>query len=70
MVSGLCEPLAAVYPVELAASAEAALAVGARAVHKWVRDEAGRGRLLLWEAPAEWAGALRSWNTAADAAAG
>lgn len=63
---GHCEPLVAVYPAALAASAEADLATGQRAVHQWVRREAGRGRLRLWEAPAEWADVLRSWNTAAD----
>ncbi len=63
---GRCEPLVAVYPAALADSAEVALATGQRAVHQWVRREAGRGRLRLWEAPAGWAEALRSWNTAAD----
>ena len=66
MQSGLCEPLVAVYPASLAGSAEAALKAGERAVHAWVRREAAQGRLLAWEAPPEWAGVLRSWNTEAD----
>lgn len=64
--SGRCEPLAAVYPTALADSAEVALAAGQRAVHRWVGNEAARGHLRLWDAPAEWAEALRSWNTEAD----
>jgi molybdopterin-guanine dinucleotide biosynthesis protein A len=64
MLAGQCEPLAAIYPTELAGSAAEAVASGQRAVHKWVRREADR--LLLWETPAEWAGVLHSWNTAAD----
>lgn len=64
MLAGQCEPLAAIYPTALASSAEAAVAAGHLAVHKWVRSEADR--LLLWETPAEWAGVLHSWNTAAD----
>jgi molybdopterin-guanine dinucleotide biosynthesis protein A len=66
MVAGQLEPLAAVYPTVLAASAEAALADGHRAVHAWARAEAALGHLLLWEAPAEWSGVFRSWNTPAD----
>ena len=64
MLAGQCEPLAAIYPSGLAGSAEAAVAAGQLAVHRWVRSEAAR--LLLWETPAEWAGVLHSWNTAAD----
>ncbi len=64
MLGGQCEPLAAIYPSELAGSAEAAVAAGQLAVHRWVRSEAER--LLIWETPAEWAGVLHSWNTAAD----
>lgn len=64
MLAGQCEPLAAIYPSGLAGSAEAAVAAGQLAVHRWVRSEAAR--LFLWETPAEWAGVLHSWNTAAD----
>lgn len=64
MLGGQSEPLAAIYPSALASSAEAAVAAGQLAVHRWVRNEADR--LLLWETPAEWAGVLHSWNTAAD----
>lgn len=64
--AGQCEPLAAVYPAILAASAEAALAGGRRSVQQWAREEVAQGRLRLWETPAEWAGVLRSWNTPAD----
>jgi molybdopterin-guanine dinucleotide biosynthesis protein A len=66
MQNGLIEPLAAVYPSLLAESAAAAVQAGQRAVHVWVREHAEQGRLILWETPAEWTGALRSWNTAAD----
>jgi molybdenum cofactor guanylyltransferase len=66
MQSGQIEPLAAVYPSLLADSAEAALKGGQRAVQSWVREQAADGALILWETPAEWAGVLRSWNTAAD----
>ncbi len=66
VVAGQLEPLAAVYPAALAASAEAALAAGNRAVHAWARTEAAQGRLLLWAAPADWSGAFRSWNTPGD----
>jgi len=59
---GICETLVAVYPSALAASAQAWLAGGQRAPHAWVRSEATSGRLRLWETPADWAGALRSWN--------
>lgn len=68
MQSGQCEPLAAIYPTALAESAEAALRDGQRAVHAWARAEAERGRLLLWETPADWAGVFRSWNTPEDVA--
>lgn len=64
--AGQCEPLAAVYPTILAASAEAALAAGRLAVQQWAREEAAQARLRLWETPREWAGVLRSWNTPAD----
>jgi molybdenum cofactor guanylyltransferase len=62
----ICETLVAVYPTALAASAEAWLAGGQRAPHAWVRSEVAQGRLKLWEVPAAWAGALRSWNTPGD----
>lgn len=68
MQAGQCEPLAAIYPAALADSAEAALREGMRAVHAWARAEAERGRLLLWEAPADWSGVFRSWNTPEDIA--
>lgn len=64
VLGGQCEPLAAIYPSALAGSAEAAVAAGQLAVHRWVRSEADH--LLLWETPAEWAGVLHSWNTVAD----
>jgi molybdopterin-guanine dinucleotide biosynthesis protein A len=64
MLAGQCEPLAAIYPSALAGSAEAAVAAGQLAVQRWVRSETDR--LLLWDTPAEWAGVLHSWNTAAD----
>lgn len=64
MLGGQCEPLAAIYPSALAGSAETAVAAGQLAVHRWVRSEADR--LLIWKTPAEWAGVLHSWNTAAD----
>lgn len=67
---GQIEPLVAVYPRSLADSAEAALAAGRHAVHAWVRAEAERGRVRLWETPPEWADALRSWNTPEDLARG
>lgn len=63
---GRCESLVAVYPAALAASAEAWLAGGQSAPHAWVRSEAAQGRLKLWEAPAEWAARLRSWNSPGD----
>lgn len=63
-LAGHYEPLAAIYPSALAGSAEAAVAAGQLAVHHWVRSEPDR--LLIWETPAEWAGVLHSWNTAAD----
>jgi molybdopterin-guanine dinucleotide biosynthesis protein A len=63
---GRCESLVAVYPAALAASAEAWLAGGQSAPHAWVRSEAAQGRLKLWDAPAEWAAALRSWNSPED----
>jgi len=63
---GRCESLVAVYPATLAGSAEAWLAGGQSAPHAWVRSEAAQGRLKLWEAPAEWAAALRSWNEPGD----
>lgn len=63
---GRCESLVAVYPAALASSAEAWLAGGQSAPHAWVRHEAGLGHLQLWEAPAEWAAALRSWNSPED----
>ncbi len=66
---GQIEPLVAVYPSTLAASAEARLAAGQRAVHGWVRSEAAGGNMLLWDAPPDWAGALRSWNTPEDVSA-
>ncbi len=63
---GQLEPLLAVYPADLAESASARLVSGQRAVHDWVRSEAALGRMRLWEAPAEWAGVLRSWNMPED----
>ena len=66
VVDGNLEPLVAVYPARLSGSAEAALAGGQRAVHAWVRAEAGAGRVQLWDAPTEWTEAVRSWNTPAD----
>jgi molybdopterin-guanine dinucleotide biosynthesis protein A len=63
---GRCESLVAVYPATLAASAEAWLAGGQSAPHAWVRHEAAQGHLMLWEAPADWAAALRSWNSPGD----
>jgi molybdopterin-guanine dinucleotide biosynthesis protein A len=66
VADGQCEPLAAIYPSALAASAEAALTGGLGSVHAWARGEAARGRLLLWDAPAEWAPLFKSWNTPAD----
>jgi molybdopterin-guanine dinucleotide biosynthesis protein A len=66
VVAGQIEPLAAVYPASLASSAEAWLAGGQRAVHAWVKSEAAKGSLLLWETPPDWAGAFRSWNTPQD----
>jgi molybdopterin-guanine dinucleotide biosynthesis protein A len=65
---GRCESLVAVYPAALAASAETWLAGGQSAPHAWVRSEAAQGRLKLWEVPAEWAAALRSWNEPEDLA--
>jgi molybdopterin-guanine dinucleotide biosynthesis protein A len=64
MLAGHYEPLAAIYPSTLASSAEAAVAAGQLAVHQWVRSVPDR--LMIWETPAEWAGVLHSWNTAAD----
>jgi molybdopterin-guanine dinucleotide biosynthesis protein A len=66
MQNGEIESLAAVYPSLLAGSAEVALRAGQFAVRAWVREQAAEGALLLWEAPADWTGVLRSWNTAAD----
>jgi molybdopterin-guanine dinucleotide biosynthesis protein A len=66
VVAGQIEPLAAVYPTSLAGSAETWLAGGQRAVHKWVRREAEKKNLLLWETPPGWAGVFRSWNTPED----
>ncbi len=66
VVNGQLEPLVAIYPTVLAASADAALMAGQRAVHAWARNEASQGRLLLWDATPEWAEATRSWNTPAD----
>ena len=66
MVAGNCEPLVAVYPSGLAASAAAWLAGGQRAVHAWVASEVEQGRLRRWDAPADWAAAVRSWNSPAD----
>ena len=63
---GRCESLVAVYPAALASSAEAWLARGQSTPHAWVRSEAAQGRLKLWEAPAEWAEAWRSWNEPGD----
>lgn len=65
-LAGQIEPLVGMYPAALADSAERALKAGRLAVHAWVREEVTAGNLRLWEAPADWAGALRSWNTAAD----
>jgi molybdopterin-guanine dinucleotide biosynthesis protein A len=66
MQDGEIESLAAVYPSLLAKSAQAALQEGRFAVRAWVREQVAEGALVLWETPAEWAGVLRSWNTAAD----
>ena len=66
LVAGQSEPLVAIYPSVLAASAEAWLASGQRAVHAWVRSEAAKGNLLLWDTPPDWAGTFRSWNTPGD----
>jgi molybdopterin-guanine dinucleotide biosynthesis protein A len=63
---GICEALVAAYPTTLAGSAQAVLAEAPRAPHAWVRAEAARGRLRLWEAPEDWAVALHSWNTPDD----
>ena len=68
MVAGQLEPLAAVYPANLATSASTWLAGGQRAVHAWVRSEVEQGNLLLWDAPADWAPVFRSWNTPEDVA--
>lgn len=65
-LNGQIEPLVAVYPSSLVASAEAAVAGARRAVQAWVRDEVEQGHLRLWEAPATWAKALRSWNKPED----
>ena len=64
--AGRCEPLVAIYPTLLAASADAALRENRRAVHTWAEREAGEGSLVLWETPPAWAGVLQSWNTADD----
>lgn len=66
LMTGQCEPLAAIYPTFLAGAADEALADGDRAVHAWVRTQAELGKLLLWEAAAEWSDAFRSWNTPGD----
>lgn len=66
MLAGQCEPLAAIYPSALAASAEAWLACGRRAVHTWAEDEAGKGNLLLWDTPPDWSDAFRNWNAPDD----
>jgi molybdopterin-guanine dinucleotide biosynthesis protein A len=66
VVNGQIEPLVAIYPAALAASAESALAGGEYGVQVWVRSEAGKGALLLWDAPPEWAEAVRSWNAPSD----
>lgn len=66
MQGGQIEPLAAIYPSLLADSADAALRGGQLAVHAWAREQAADGALNLWETPADWAGVLRSWNTAED----
>jgi molybdenum cofactor guanylyltransferase len=66
MQAGQCEPLAAIYPTVLADSAEKTSRSWRRAVHGWVEREVALDRLLLWETPSEWTGALRSWNTEAD----
>lgn len=63
---GQSEPLAAIYPTKLAASAQAALVGGLTAVHAWARGEAARGKMLMWETPEEWAGVFHSWNTPGD----
>lgn len=66
VVAGQLEPLAAVYPTSLVDSGEAALARGNGAVHAWARSAAETQKLLLWDAPADWAPAFRSWNAPAD----
>lgn len=66
MLAGKYEPLAAVYPSALAASAEEWLAGGQSAVHAWVQSEAEKGSLRLWEAPPDWTDVFRSWNTPDD----
>ena len=70
VVGGQIEALAGIYPAGLAASAEAWLAGGQRSVQAWVRREVAKETLRVWETPAGWATAFRSWNTPADAADG
>lgn len=63
---GIIEPLMALYPAALFATAELALAAGQRSPRDWARAEAAQGNLLLWEAPSSWHTAVRSWNTPDD----
>ncbi len=63
---GIIEPLVAVYPAALAAAAEVAMAAGNRSPRDWVKNEAARGSLSLWNTPPSWHTAMRSWNTPAD----
>jgi molybdopterin-guanine dinucleotide biosynthesis protein A len=63
---GIIEPLMAVYPAALSASAEARLKAGQDSPRDWVKQEAATGRLRLWPAPASWHTAARSWNTPDD----
>lgn len=66
VVAGNLEPLVAVYPASLAGAAESSLANGQRAVHAWVREQAGAGMIVLWSAPPEWPAVVRSWNAPSD----
>lgn len=63
---GIIEPLMALYPAALSASAEMALAAGQRSPRDWAKAEAARGNLLLWKTPSSWHTAVRSWNTPDD----
>ncbi|MBK8477229.1 MAG: molybdenum cofactor guanylyltransferase [Opitutaceae bacterium] len=60
------EPTAAVYPKELALDASRAVSEGRRALHAFVEQQVGRGRLRAWAISTNEEGLFVNWNTPID----